>query len=100
MAQLLLNHGKVALKVKATPDTTDGGVLLPDAVKKMPQEGVVTHVGPGRYVGGATATCEAETFAKVGDRVFFSKYGGTILQIDGEELTVIDEDQIYLVMRG
>jgi chaperonin GroES len=70
---------------------TKGGIVLPDTVKEKPQEGEVVAVGPGRLgEDGKRLAMEV----KVGDIVIYTKYGGTEIRIDDEELMVLRESDI------
>ena len=63
---------------------------LPDTAKEKPQRGTVVAVGPGRVVDGERVAPDVE----VGDVVIYSKYGGTDLNIDGEDVVVLSEHDI------
>jgi len=69
---------------------TASGIVLPDTAQEKPQRGKVVAVGPGRYVDGTRQPLDVE----VGDEVLYSKYGGTELVVDGEELLVLNEHDI------
>jgi chaperonin GroES len=85
---------KVVVQVLEQEDKTAGGIYLPDAAKKKPQTGKVVATGTGRVLDNG----ERNTLnVKVGDTVLFSKYGGNEVTVDGEEFTILDEDQIYAV---
>src|SRR5579862_6244491 len=67
--------------------TTASGLVIPDTAKEKPQQGEVLAVGPGRH---AENTGELIPFdVKVGDTVVYSKYGGTEITIDGEDLLIL-----------
>jgi len=85
---------KVVVKPTGEEDKTPGGIILPDAAKKKPQEGVVVAVGPGRILDDGT---RAKMSVEEGQTVIFAKYGGTEVTIDGEELIILDEDSIYAI---
>lgn len=70
---------------------TKGGIVLPDTVKEKPQEGEVVAVGPGR-LGDDGKRLAMEI--KVGDIVIYTKYGGTEIKIDDEELMILRESDI------
>lgn len=86
---------KVVVQVTESEDKTASGIYLPDSAKKKPQEGKVIAVGKGRVLDNGDRN---KLSVKVGDRVLFSKYGGNEVTIDGEDLTILDEDQIYAVL--
>ncbi len=69
---------------------TASGIVLPDTAKEKPQRGKILAVGPGRYVDGERQPLDVQ----VGDEVLYSKYGGTELNVDGEELLVLNEHDI------
>ncbi|MFC1864716.1 co-chaperone GroES [Chloroflexota bacterium] len=72
-------------------EVTKGGIVLPDTVKEKPQEGKVLAVGPGRLSeDGKRIAMDV----KVGDIVVYSKYGGTEIKIDDEELMILRESDI------
>lgn len=85
---------RVVVKVVQEEEKTKGGIVLPDTAKERPQEGEVVAVGPGKLLeNGQRAPLEV----KVGDRVIFSKYGGTEVKIDGEEYLILRESDILAV---
>jgi len=71
--------------------TTKGGIIIPDTAKEKPIEGKIVAVGGGR-VGDDGKKIPLEV--KKGDRVLFSKYGGTEVKIDGEEYLIMREDDV------
>jgi chaperonin GroES len=85
---------KVVVEVLESEDKSAGGILLPDTAQKKPQEGIVVAVGPGKLLESGS---RAEMSVKAKDRVIFSKYGGTEVTIDGKELVILDEDQIFAI---
>lgn len=95
MAKLKPLGDKVVVQVTESDEKTAGGIYLPDAAKKKPQEGKVIAIGQGRLLDTGERN---KLNVKEGDRVLFSKYGGNEVTIDGEEYTILDEDQIYAVL--
>lgn len=85
---------KVVVVPSAEEETTAGGIVLPDAARKKPQEGKVIAVGKGRTLEDGKVV---PLNVQVGQIVVFSKYGGTEVTLDGTEYTILDEDQIYAV---
>jgi len=72
-------------------EVTKGGIVLPDTAKEKPQEGEVMAVGPGRLSeDGKRIAMEV----KVGDVVIYTKYGGTEIKIEDEELVILRESDI------
>jgi chaperonin GroES len=85
---------RVIVKVVEAEEKTKGGIILPDTAKDRPQEGEVVAVGSGRLLdNGERVPLEV----KVGDRVVFSKYGGTEVKVDDEEYLIIRESDLLAV---
>ena len=82
---------RVVVKPIEREEKTKSGIYLPDTVKEKPQEGEVMAVGPGRLSeDGKRIAMEV----KVGDVVIYTKYGGTEIKIEGEELVILRESDI------
>jgi chaperonin GroES len=76
-------------------EKTSGGIIIPDSAKEKPQQGNVIAAGPGkRDDTGKRVAMEV----KAGDRVLFSKYGGTEVKLDGEEHLIISEDDVLAIL--
>ncbi|MHB8894046.1 MAG: co-chaperone GroES [Candidatus Geothermincolia bacterium] len=71
-------------------DKTASGIVIPDTAKEKPQEGKVLAVGPGRYEEGKLIPLDV----KVGDKVIYSKYGGTEVKVGGKDLLILSERDI------
>jgi chaperonin GroES len=95
MANLRPLGDKVVVQVLEAENKTASGLYLPDSAQKKPQEGKVVAVGNGRVLDDGSRN---KLNVKAGDRVLFSKYGGNEVTIDGEEYTILDEDQIYAIL--
>ena len=67
-----------------------GGIIIPDTAKEKPQEGKIVAVGPGKHEDGKLVPMNV----KKGDRVLYSKYGGTEIKIDGKDHLIMREDDI------
>lgn len=74
---------------------TKGGIVLPDTAKEKPQKGKVIAVGSGRLLDNGT---KVPLEVKQGDTVVFAKYGGTEIEIDGEEYIILSERDLLAVM--
>ncbi|HEY3413797.1 MAG TPA: co-chaperone GroES [Armatimonadota bacterium] len=85
---------KVVVQAVDAPETSIGGILLPDTAKKRPQEGKVIAVGPGRVLDSGQ---RAQMNVKAGDVVIYAKYGGNEVTVEGEDYVILDQDQIYAV---
>jgi chaperonin GroES len=78
---------RIVVRPSESEETTASGLVIPDTAKEKPQQGEVLAVGPGRR---AEQTGEIIPFdVKVGDTVVYSKYGGTEITIDGEDLLIL-----------
>jgi chaperonin GroES len=79
----------VIRQIDAT-DVTASGIVLPDTAQEKPQRGEVLAVGEGRYDDGVRVPLDLV----VGDEVIYSKYGGTEVEIDGEDLLILRESDV------
>lgn len=95
MAAIKPLRDKVVVQVLEADETSAGGILLPDSAKKKPQQGKVIAVGEGRVLDSGERNALT---VKTGDTVLFSKYGGNEITLEGEEYTILDEDQIYAIL--
>jgi chaperonin GroES len=85
---------KIVVAPSDAEEKSAGGIYLPDNAKSKPQEGTVIAVGGGRILDSG----ERNTLSvKVGDVVIYSKYGGTEFKLNGKEVMILDEDQIYAI---
>lgn len=74
---------------------TSGGIIIPDTAKEKPQEGKIVAVGPGRLDENGKPI---KMNVKVGDKVLYSKYGGTELKYEGEEYLIMSESDNILAI--
>ena len=81
---------RVVIKKLEAEEKTQGGLILTSAAKERPQVAEVVAVGPG--------TSDVKMEVKVGDKVVFAKYGGTEIKYDGEEYTIMRQDDILAVV--
>jgi chaperonin GroES len=85
---------RVVVKRLEEEQVTRGGIVLPDSAKEKPQKGKVIAVGAGRYEDGERIPMDV----KEGDIVVFAKYGGTEIELDGEEYIILSERDLLAVM--
>jgi chaperonin GroES len=85
---------RVVIKKVEAEETTKSGIVLPGAAKEKPQMAEVVAVGPGGMVDGKEIKMEV----KIGDKVIFSKYSGNEVKIDGEEYTILKQDDILAIV--
>ncbi len=84
-------HDRVLVRRVEEEEKTKGGIIIPDTAKEKPSEGEVIAVGSGTRSEDGTIT---PLDVKAGDRVLFSKYGGTEVKIDGEDLIILRESDL------
>ena len=92
--KLIPLQDRVVLKLMEAEETTKGGIILAPAAKEKPSVAEVIAVGPGGMVDGK----EVVMTVKVGDKVITSKYSGTQVKIDGEELTIVRQGDILAIV--
>ena len=88
-------NDRILVKRLESEEKTAGGIIIPDTAKEKPAEGEIVAVGTGKM------TDKGERVAmdvKAGDRVLFSKYGGTDVKIDGQDYLIMREDDILGVV--
>ena len=88
---------RVVVQAMDAEETTAGGIVLPDAAREKPQRGTVLAVGPGRLLDSGERCAVSVT---VGDEVLFGKYGGTDIEVDGEEVKILRESDILAKVEG
>jgi len=85
---------RIVVKATEAEEVTKGGIVLPDTAQEKPREGEVIAVGPGTVMEtGAKAPMEV----KVGDKVIYSKYGGTEVKLGGEEYVILRQADILAI---
>jgi chaperonin GroES len=82
---------RVVVEPLAAEEKTAGGIVLPDTAKEKPQRGKVVAVGPGKLLDNGK---RGELSVSVGDQVIYGKYGGTEIEINGEEVKILREGDI------
>lgn len=91
-------HDRVVVRRKEEETKTAGGIVLPGAAAEKPNQGEVIAVGSGRVLQNGDVQALS---VKTGDVVVFGKYSGSnTITIDGEELLILNESDIYGVMEG
>jgi len=87
---------RIVVQAVEAETTTASGIVIPDTAKEKPQEGTVLAVGPGRFEDGNRVPLDV----KVGDKVLYSKYGGTEVKYAGEEYLVLSARDVLAVVEG
>jgi len=85
---------RVAVLPSEEDETTVSGIVIPDTAKEKPQEGEVMAVGPGRFEDGQRIPMDV----KIGDKVFYSKYGGTEVKVEAEEYLILSARDVLAVI--
>ena len=89
-------YDRVVIRRNAEEETTAGGIVLPGTAKEKPNQGEVVAVGEGKLLDSGETRPLA---VKVGDTVVFGQYAGSnTIEVDGEELIIMDEGQIFAVV--
>ena len=87
---------RIVVQANDAESTTASGLVIPDTAKEKRQEGTVLAVGPGRFEDGNRVPLDV----KVGDKVLYSKYGGTEVKYAGEEYLVLSARDVLAVIEG
>ncbi len=85
---------RVIVKMMEAEETTKGGIILTAASKEKPEVAEVVAVGPGGMVDGK----EVVMTVKTGDKVIMSKYAGNEVKVDGEEFTIVRQNDILAIV--
>lgn len=82
---------RVVVEPLEAEETTAGGIVLPDSAQEKPQRGTVIAIGPGRLLDNGQ---RGELSVQVGDEVIYGKYGGTDIEVNGEDVKILRESDI------
>ena len=85
---------RIVVKPGEGEETTSSGIVIPDTAKEKPQEGEVVAVGPGRFEDGNRVPLDVS----VGDKVIYSKYGGTEVKVEGDEYLILSARDVLAVL--
>jgi chaperonin GroES len=86
---------KVVIKRLQAEDKSAGGIVLPDSAKDVPQQGRVLSVGDGRLLPNGI---RLRPQVNEGDRIVFSSYAGSEVNVDGDEMLILREEDILAVV--
>ena len=89
-------HDRVIVKRIDSETKTSSGIVIPDSAAEKPDQGEILAVGPGKKNDKGELI---PVDVKVGDRVLFGKYSGQTVKVDGEELLVMKEDDLFAVVQ-
>jgi chaperonin GroES len=85
---------RIVVQPSEEEETTTSGIVIPDTAKEKPQEGTVVAVGPGRFEEGNRVPLDVA----VGDKVIYSKYGGTEVKVEAEEYLILSARDVLAVV--
>jgi chaperonin GroES len=85
---------RIVVKPSEGEEMTASGLVIPDTAKEKPQEGEVLAVGPGRFEDGNRVPLDV----KVGDKVIYSKYGGTEVKLSGDEVLILSARDVLAIV--
>lgn len=86
---------KVVIKRMEADETTSGGIVLPESAREKPKQGRVLSVGNGKLMDNGS---RAKLQLGEGDRVLFTSYAGTEIEIDGDKLLIMSESDVLAVL--
>ena len=89
---------RIVVRPSESEETTASGLVIPDTAKEKPQQGEVLAVGPGRRTENTGELVPLDV--AVGDKVVYSKYGGTEITIDGEELLILSSRDVLAKVKS
>ena len=88
-------NDKIVVKRLEAEEKTKGGIIIPDTAKEKPSQGEVLAVGPGKKLDNGSVQ---NVDLNVGDKVLFGQYSGSTAKVDGEELLIMSESEIFGVI--
>jgi chaperonin GroES len=86
---------RVLVKQSDAEEVTAGGIVLPDTAKEKPQQGKVVATGPGKLLDSGE---RGKMSVKKGDEIFYGKYAGTEIKIDGDDFVILRESDILAIV--
>ena len=88
-------HDRVVVRRLEEESMSAGGIVLPDTASEKPSQGEILAVGPGKTLDNGDVQAIG---VSVGDKVIFGQYGGNTVKVDGEELLILSESEIFGVI--
>ncbi|MCB9849974.1 MAG: co-chaperone GroES [Phycisphaerales bacterium] len=86
---------RIVIEQSTAEEITAGGIVLPDSAKEKPQRGKVVATGPGKLLDSGK---RGEMDIKKGDEVFYAKYSGTTVEINGTEYVILRESDVLAIL--
>jgi len=88
-------HDRLLVRRTEPKETAKGGIIIPDTAKEKPQQGEVLAVGNGKVLENGT---KVALDVKAGDKILFGKYSGSDVEIDGEQVLILREEEVLAVL--
>ena len=88
-------HDRVVIRRTEEERKSPGGIVIPDTATEKPIKGEVIAVGAGKALDNGSTRAP---LVKVGDKVLFGKYAGTEVKLDGQDILVVKEDDIFAIL--
>ncbi len=88
---------RIVVKALEAESQSSGGIFLPDTAKEKPQQGEVLAVGPGKMLDTGKISA---VDVKVGDKIVYSKYGGTEIKVGGEDVIILRADDVLGILNS
>ena len=90
-------HDRVVVRRLEEETLTAGGIVLPDSAAEKPSQGEILAVGSGKVLDNGEVRA---LDVSVGDKILFGQYGGSTVKVDGDELLILSESEIFVVLEG
>jgi chaperonin GroES len=88
-------HDRLLVRRREEKEEARGGIIIPDTAREKPMKGEVLAVGNGRLLENGK---KLPLDVKVGDQILFGKYSGTEIEIEGEEVLIVREDEVLAIL--
>jgi len=88
---------RIVVEQSEAEEKTMGGIVLPDSAKEKPQRGKVLAVGPGKLLDSGE---RGKPSVKAGDEVFYGKYAGSDVEIDGKKYVILKESDVLAIIES
>ncbi len=86
---------RIVVSQGSAEEVTAGGIVLPDSAREKPQRGKVVATGPGKLLDSGE---RGQMDVKIGDEVFYGKYSGTNVEINGQEYVILHENDVLAII--
>jgi chaperonin GroES len=90
-------YDRIAVAPIQQDEVTTGGIIIPDTVKEKPMRGEVLAIGPGKRDDNGKLI---PLSVKIGDKIVYGKYGGTEIKIEGKDIVIMKESDVFGIIEG